>query len=545
MQPKDSLPPAQFHDWYNNDHGPTRLRLSWCHNGFRYRANDANYSASKPEYMAVYDIEDMDHLTKDEYTRLRKEPVQSQRERDTMKQITVDRRFYDFVSDWTGNDFKKLENIENQGEGNVMVAVSLSLYPGEDKEEELRKWYEEEHVPLLQKVPGWRRTRRFVTSYIDLKEGKSKEFLALHEYAPQNGLGGKEFQAATSTPWNAEMYKSVIKEKQRRTYDLFYTFGPASRDLTSLSDPKTVGILTSTDGLTKTTPAHASKTDYPAIESYITTPDGVRIPYILEGSASPTAPVLICMNSILVDYHIWDSFIPYFHSITNSRYRTLRFNTRGRSSLPATSTRPITIATLSQDVIALLDALRIKTASMIGVSLGGAVTLNAALTYPDRITALVSCDTNALAPPGNPKAWGERLEVADKEGLKTQSGETIVGSELAEMTVRRWFVKESYEDAEIRPRIEAVKEAVTTNSLEGFRASVNALYQYDFREKMKGYEGRGVFLVGAGDGVLPKSMREMAEGLGRGVELKVVDGAGHLPMVERPEEVAEFVKGFL
>lgn len=545
MQPKPSLPPAQFHDWYNNEHGPTRLRLSWCHNGFRYRANDGSYTSDKPEWMAIYDIEDMDWLTKDVYTRLRAPPVQSQRERDTMKQITVDRRFYDFVGEWKGEGWKKLEEVGNEGEGNVMVAVSLSLHEGADKEEELKKWYDQEHVPLLQKVPGWRRTRRFVTSYLDLKDGKPKEFLALHEYAPENGLGGPEFVAATSTEWNDRIYKDVVEEKRRRTYDLYYTFGPAPRDLQALSDPEAISAE-STDGLTKTFPSSRSGTFYPLLESYSATDDGVQLPYRLEGSADPNAPVLLCINSILVDYGIWDDFVPAFLKQTNNKYRVLRFNTRGRTFLPFSSTSPITIETLSKDIITLLDTLRIKKASLIGVSLGGATALNTALSYPDRISSFISCDTNSVAPPSNPKAWGERIEVAENEGVtSTSTMERIVGGDLAEMTVRRWFVKESYESAELVPKIERVKEMVKTNSLSGFKQSVNALYAYDFRDKMKDYGGKGVFLVGSGDGVLPKTMKEMADGLGKGVHLEVIDGAGHLPMVEKPQEVARFVAGFL
>jgi len=95
-------------------------------------------------------------------------------------------------------------------------------------------------------------------------------------------------------------------------------------------------------------------------------------------------------------------------------------------------------------------------------------------------------------------------------------------------------------------KVAHVKELVRTNSSEGFKKSVTALHEYDIRGKMGAYEGKGAFLVGAGDGVLPKTMGEnMAEKLGKGVELKVIDGAGHLPMVERAREVAEFVVGFL
>jgi pimeloyl-ACP methyl ester carboxylesterase len=497
--------------------------------------------------MAIYDFDELEHLTREPYLKLRSAPVQTQRERDTMKQIFVDRRNYDLLGEWKSSDFKDLQKVENEGEKNVMIAVSFQLQDGKDKEEELEKWYNEEHVPLLQKVPGWRRTRRFVTSYLDLESGhrKEKEFLALHEYAPENGLGGKEFVAATTTKWCDKIYADVVRERKRRVYDLYYTFGAAQRDLHSLTSPDTNPAET-TDGLTKTYPAHTVPENRPIIESYVTAPDGVRLPYRLEGSPDPNAPLLVLINSILVSHAIWDDFVTHFSHLTSNHFRILRYNTRGRSTLPPTSTSPVTIDLLTSDLISLLDALRAKTASVVGVSLGGATALNAALEFPDRINAFVACDTNAFAPPSNAKAWNDRVAMCDSENATSSSGEPIVGQGLAEATVQRWFVPESYDNPELRGKIAVVKDMVRTNSLEGFRESVKALHGYDIRGKMGGYKGKGAFLVGSGDGVLPKTMEEnMAQKLGSGVELKVIDSAGHLPMVERPGEVAEYVAKFL
>jgi pimeloyl-ACP methyl ester carboxylesterase len=517
MQPKPSLPIPQFHDWYNNEHGPGRLRLSFCKNGFRYRASDLSSqdgTQEKPEYMAIYDIEDMDYLTKEVYTSLRMSPKQSQRERDTMKQIFVDRRFYDFTSESRSDTFKVLEDVANEGEKNVMI---VEYTPSEPNAEELEK---------VKSIPGWRRTRQFVTSYLDIKDGRTKEYLTLHEYASSHPLQETQHTA-----------------EKKRTYDLYYTFGPAPRDLASLTSPSTFPVEFA-QGLTKTIPSSKSETTHPVIDSFITTPDGVELPYHLTGSPDPHAPLLVLINSILVDHHIWDDFISAFLEISPD-YRVLSYNTRGRSPLPSSSTSPITVEALGQDVITILDALRVKQASIVGVSLGGATALHTALTHPSRISAFVACDTNSVAPAGNPKAWGERIEMCEREGAETSSGEAVVGQELAEVTVRRWFVKESYEDDTLARKAEEVKQMVAGNSLDGFRKSVNALYEYDFRPQMKGFKGQGAFLVGAGDGVLPKTMQQMADSLGDGVELKAIEGAGHLPMVERPTSVAEFVARFL
>ncbi|KAG0650087.1 hypothetical protein D0Z07_3483 [Hyphodiscus hymeniophilus] len=544
MQPRSSLSNAEFHDWYNNEHGPTRLRLPFIENGFRYRASDISSSSppseTNPEWMAVYDITDMAELTKDTYLRLRDPPVKSQRESDTMAKIKVDRKLYDFIESRISPAFKELDRVEIEGAGNVMVAVLSTLHPGADKKAELERWYREEHIDMLSKIPGWLRTRRFVTSSID--SNAPIEYLALHEYAPKNGLDGSEFKAATTTKWCAEINTNTVKTKIRRVYDLYYTFGPAPRYLApglqnwELSDPASSKTKIYPDGFG----------DSGAVESWVTTADEVELPYRLEGSSEADAPLIVLCNSILVDWRIWDGFLTtFFAAPGNKKYRVLRYLTRGRFS--KCGTKPINVDVLASDIIAILDALRVKkAAAVIGVSLGGATTLNTALKYPDRVGCFVSCDTSSKSPAGNSKAWGDRIAIADREGASAPSGEKIVGEELAEVTTRRWFVKESYNGGDLENTIGEVKEMVKTNSFEGFKRSVEALFEYDLKEEMKASEVKGMFVVGGGDGVLPGTMKEMAASYGKnGTRYEVIEGAGHLPMVEKPKEFAEVVSGFM
>jgi pimeloyl-ACP methyl ester carboxylesterase len=540
MQPSSTLPTAQFHDWYNNEHGPTRLRLPFIENGFRYRATDLEATGAgtddMPEWMAVYDITDMEELTQDTYMRLREDGVKSQREKEVMKQIKVGRKLYDFLGERKADGLRRVEELGVvEEEGNVLVAMSLTLKDGKEGEK-LDKWYEEEHINMLSKIPGWLRTRRFVTSSI--LEGKEGiEYLALHEYALKNGLGGKEFKAATSTQWSNEIMTKVVQGKKRRVYELYYTFGPAPRHLAQVAQ------FTSPDAQTRTIPI--SPSDGGVIESYVTTNDAVVLPYRLEGSADCDALCIVLSNSILVDWGIWDGFIAsFFSNPQNKEYRILRYLTRGRSS--SCGTQAVTIDVLASDIMAILDALRIpKAAALIGVSLGGVTVLNTALRYPQRVAAVISCDTSSKSPEGNQKRWGERIVVGEKKGTQSSSGERVVGEQLAAMTARRWFVKESYDGRNLEKRIESVEEMVRSNSLEGFKKSVEALFEYDLRTEMKDCRVRGAFVVGGGDGVLPCTMKEMAAAYGTGAECVVIDGAGHLPMVEKPGEFAEIVTKFL
>lgn len=540
MQPQGSLPEAQFTNWYQNEHGPLRLRLPFVANGFRYRAADGQ----TPEWLALYDIDDMQELTRESYLALRGDGIRTPREKDTMAQVAVDRKLYDLLVDRQAADYRPLDQLSDaDSAGAVLLAVTMTVRPGEP-EDDFNRWYADEHIPMLSRIPGWRRSRRLVTSVIDAQA--PKEYIALHEFAAVNGFDGPEHKAAVSTPWRTRVMDSAVVHLNRRLFTWRYTFGPAPRELASLTAASEKGSWASNDGRTSTSLSSSSSSSRPAVESFVTTADGVDLPYRLEGSTDANAPVVVLSNSILVDWSVWDGFVDaFFANPKNQSCRVLRYLTRGR--LSNAGDKPVTIDVLAGDIIALLDALRVAQASLlIGVSLGGVTVLNTSLLYPHRVHRFIACDTNSSSPESNRKAWNDRIALAeaDRASSSSQSGEEpIVGPTLAHATTSRWFVDQSIHD---KPDLFAhVKGVVERNSLEGFRRAAQALCAYDVRERMANASVPGLFVAGAGDGVLPQTMQKMADDLKLHADLKVIDGAGHLPMVEQPARFTEVVNAYL
>ncbi|KAK6955966.1 hypothetical protein Daesc_003613 [Daldinia eschscholtzii] len=527
MQPKPGLSIHQFHEWYNNEHGPTRLRLPQIFsNGLRYRAVDEK----EPEFLAVYDVVSMPLLETDTYTSLRAN--RSPREAETIGQVDVKRYFWDLVSVTQSPLFIPIEQLtDDEAEGILLLSLEFKLKDTADAETKTNMWLKE-HVASVSKLTGWLRSRVLRTS--SLESGSPVSFIALHEFTKTERAAVTNLLTSPPLGWN-EIQENHATVNSQRLYELFYVFGPAPRDLFNLSRLETsTPEFTSPDQRTITSAAAST------ILSYVTAPDGLKIPYQLEGNPDPKTPVIAFCNSLLTSLHMWDPFVKILKA-QRPQYRILRYDFRGRHIIPSPPA-PATLDILADDLGSLLDALRIpKLDTLIGVSMGGATTLKFALKYPDKLGRFIACDFNAASSPANTDAWKQRISIAE---TPLEDGTPGI-HKLAKQTVERWFHPATMEKQDT---VRWIENMVAENDLEGFRYGCQALWDYNMKEQMRECQVPALLVVGEGDGkgALVKAMDGFKGLLGKdGVELAVVPDAGHLPMCENPEGFWKAVEGFL
>ena len=89
-----SVDEAEFHDWYDHEHGPARLKVPGFRGAYRYRALDD----VKPPWLALYELDSQDVLDGPEYKAMATEA--SDRDKAVSADLTtLDRRVYSQLSD--------------------------------------------------------------------------------------------------------------------------------------------------------------------------------------------------------------------------------------------------------------------------------------------------------------------------------------------------------------------------------------------------------------------------------------------------------------
>jgi pimeloyl-ACP methyl ester carboxylesterase len=100
-------------------------------------------------------------------------------------------------------------------------------------------------------------------------------------------------------------------------------------------------------------------------------------------------------------------------------FRTITFDPRGISRSEAKD-EPISIRMIADDVAALLEALGIEGAHILGASFGGFVAQEFALAYPQMLRRLILCCTSYGGPGHVPPPLTTLQAIASTKGLNTQ-----------------------------------------------------------------------------------------------------------------------------
>ncbi|MFD8571486.1 alpha/beta fold hydrolase [Streptomyces sp. NPDC059639] len=250
-----------------------------------------------------------------------------------------------------------------------------------------------------------------------------------------------------------------------------------------------------------------------------TTVNGITLHYEDLGTGRP----LVFLHGWGTSGRVWDAQAADL--MTDHRVITLDWRGCGRSERPADG---YTLAQLTSDVLAFIDVLELDRPVLIGSSIAGAFTLEAALAAPDRIGAIVPVDAGVHHFSGLQDAMDKLLTDlrADRAGT------------LADF-VPHWY----------RPGASAAMIDWTVRQLleSTFRIDGLVVDQagYDPRGRVANLRVPTHFLHGELDTEVPLSVPRELTTLIPGARLTVIDGAGHMSQQDQADRFTTALRAAL
>ena len=239
----------------------------------------------------------------------------------------------------------------------------------------------------------------------------------------------------------------------------------------------------------------------------------------------PAKPVIVFLHGAGFDRTTWRLQTRWFAHHGRS-VLAIDFPAHGRSEgSPLDS-----IAAMADWTAALIDAAGLKSAALVGHSMGALVAIETAARFGDKVRALGLCGVAAEMP-----VHPEMLDSAKANTLKVQELMTFwgIGNALHKggmVSPGLWLRRESL------AVLSANRPGVIHNDLAACNAYKDAL------ARAGAIKCPTVLVLGDGDLMTPAAKAKPLAGAIAGSRTVVVVNAGHLMLVERPDETLEALK---
>jgi 3-oxoadipate enol-lactonase len=252
---------------------------------------------------------------------------------------------------------------------------------------------------------------------------------------------------------------------------------------------------------------------------------GVQLAYEVRGDGQP----LLLIHGL--GYARW-GWQPVLDGLA-ARYQVVLFDNRGIGE----SDRPpgaYTAAEMAEDAVAVLDAAGLRTAHVVGTSLGGMIAQELALTFPERVDRLVLACTTLGGDGAYPMP--ERTTRLFEEA----------GALEPAVALRRFVENALAPNAppELVERITALRLASPPDPV-AWQAQAAASMGFESADRLGAIAAPTLVLHGTEDRVIdPRNSALLADGIPK-AELRWFEGCGHLFFWERPERFVHVVTEFL
>lgn len=256
--------------------------------------------------------------------------------------------------------------------------------------------------------------------------------------------------------------------------------------------------------------------------------NGAHLYYEMAGEGNP----LVLLHAGIADCRMWDD---QFDPLAR-HFRVIRYDARGfgQSEPTADAYYPY------EDLRAVMDALEVESAYLVGCSMGGKTILDFALAYPERAAALVPVASGLGG--YSFRAWSEEqvaaIEAAEQEGDYER---------ISEIEMQIWF-DGPYRSARSVNRTARQKAyAMNLKALRNTAIAGPAVQSLEPPAATRLSEIRVPTCVVVGELDVP-GILEVADKLAQeiaGARKIVISDAAHLPNMEKPAEFNQHVLEFL
>jgi pimeloyl-ACP methyl ester carboxylesterase len=246
-------------------------------------------------------------------------------------------------------------------------------------------------------------------------------------------------------------------------------------------------------------------------------------------------PDLLFLHAGIADRRMWDDEVRTF----SKDHRVIRYDARGygRSSAHTES------FLYAEDAETVMDEVRSPAATLVGCSMGGRTAIELAVLDPDRVTGLV-----LIGPALRGHRWSDHIVAyGDAEDVFFEQGDM---ASLVELSLRTWVDGPHRPPAAVDPRLRERVADMLRKSYGTLLEAKDSLsdersLEPAAAERLGSIEAPTLVIVGDRDVSDVILIAERVASEIPNARLEVVPDTAHLPTMERPDETARLIEGFL